>query len=125
MLYRLVCVRFPAVPIIPAEHHEENQEERRRAWLRREVEQMPHMLPWARSTRWLLTVAAAISTGLSSSSASASLLNVPVAPTGLVVAGVSCPEFYLSWTDNSTNETAFVVWRTTGAGDWTRIAVLA
>jgi sugar lactone lactonase YvrE len=52
------------------------------------------------------------------------LLPVPQAPTGLLAAAVSSTQINLSWTDNSTDETAFSIWRRGGSGDWVRVGVV-
>jgi uncharacterized protein len=44
---------------------------------------------------------------------------VPAAPTSLQASAVSSSQINLSWTDNSTNEDGFEVWRTTGNGQHT------
>jgi hypothetical protein len=49
----------------------------------------------------------------------------PAAPTGLAFTSTSAARFDLIWTDHSNNETAFALFRKSGAGDWIRIAVLA
>src|SRR5207244_4583078 len=48
----------------------------------------------------------------------------PGAPSRLAAQAVSCTEIDLTWTDNSSNEQAFALWRKDGSGDWHRIAVL-
>jgi probable HAF family extracellular repeat protein len=53
------------------------------------------------------------------------VLPAPVAPSGLMATATSAQQIDLSWTDNSHNEFAFAIWRKSGAGDWTRIAVVA
>jgi hypothetical protein len=47
------------------------------------------------------------------------------APTGLSVLGYSYNKVSLAWVDNSTNETAFEVYRKTGAGAYGLVAVLS
>jgi probable HAF family extracellular repeat protein len=49
----------------------------------------------------------------------------PAAPTGLAAAVTSATQLDLAWTDHSDTETAFALFRKSGAGDWVRIAVLA
>jgi titin len=49
----------------------------------------------------------------------------PAAPTGLKVLGSSYNKVSLAWVDQSSNETAFEVYRQSGAGSWTLVAVLA
>jgi hypothetical protein len=49
----------------------------------------------------------------------------PGAPTDLTLNVLSAMRIRLTWADNSSNETAFAVWRKIGAGDWERIAVVA
>jgi hypothetical protein len=49
----------------------------------------------------------------------------PAAPTRLTAQATSPTQVDLTWTDNSSNETAFAIWRKTGADDWIRIAVVA
>jgi hypothetical protein len=47
----------------------------------------------------------------------------PAAPTNLAAQAVAATQINLSWTDNSTNETGFVIERsTTGTGGWVEIA---
>jgi titin len=48
----------------------------------------------------------------------------PAAPTGLTASAVSSTQIKLQWTDHSTNETAFEVYRQSGTGSWTLVAVL-
>src|SRR5205085_10599614 len=48
----------------------------------------------------------------------------PPAPSGLIAAVVSGTQVFLSWTDNSGDETAFALWRQTGSGPFVRIGVL-
>jgi hypothetical protein len=50
---------------------------------------------------------------------------LPKAPSGLAASPVSSTRVTLAWTDNSTNETAFAVFRKEGAGVWSRIGVTA
>lgn len=54
------------------------------------------------------------------------LLNppAPAAPDGLTASVLSGTRVALSWTDNSSDETAFALWRRTGSGDFARLAVL-
>jgi hypothetical protein len=40
----------------------------------------------------------------------------PSAPTGLTATAVSSTQINLTWTDNSSNETAIEIYRRTGAG---------
>jgi probable HAF family extracellular repeat protein len=47
----------------------------------------------------------------------------PSAPTGLSARVVSSARIDLSWTDASSNETGFGIFRRVGSGDWVRIAV--
>ena len=50
------------------------------------------------------------------------VLGGPLAPSSLVLTPVSSTEIKLSWTDNSTNETGFVIERAlSGSGPWTSI----
>jgi streptogramin lyase/fibronectin type 3 domain-containing protein len=49
--------------------------------------------------------------------------SAPAPPTRLTVGVGSSTWVQLAWEDNSLNETAFAVWRRTGAGAWERIAV--
>jgi serine protease AprX len=51
------------------------------------------------------------------------LAGPPAAPTGLVVRPLSNSQVELTWLDNSTNETAFAVWRRDRTADWARVAV--
>jgi streptogramin lyase len=48
----------------------------------------------------------------------------PAAPTGLTGNALSSTEIALSWTDHSTNETAFAIWRKSGGDAWARIGVV-
>src|SRR5262249_43230301 len=45
----------------------------------------------------------------------------PVAPTGLTVRALSSSQLELRWTDNSSDETSFAIWRQSGTGTWTRV----
>jgi probable HAF family extracellular repeat protein len=49
----------------------------------------------------------------------------PAAPSGLSVIGFSYNKVSLAWIDNSTNETAFEVYRRTGSGAYALVSVLA
>jgi len=50
----------------------------------------------------------------------------PSAPSGLTAAVISSSQISLSWTDNSTNETGFEIWRKTGSGGtYSAIATVA
>lgn len=48
----------------------------------------------------------------------------PAAPGGLTVTAISDTQVYLSWMDNSPDETAFALWRQTGSGSFIRLGVL-
>jgi serine protease AprX len=50
---------------------------------------------------------------------------VPATPTGLSAAVVGSASVRLEWTDNSSDETAFAIWRKSGSSDWTRVTVVA
>jgi hypothetical protein len=52
-------------------------------------------------------------------------LPAPLAPSNLAASAVSSTQVNLTWTDNSSNETAFAIWRQTGAGSWARVGVVA
>jgi len=49
----------------------------------------------------------------------------PATPTGLNATAISASQISLTWTMNSTNETAVTVWRKSGGGGFVRVAVLA
>jgi fibronectin type 3 domain-containing protein len=49
----------------------------------------------------------------------------PSAPTGLTATAVAGPRVNLAWTDTSSNETAFAIFRKAPGGDFVRIAVTA
>jgi len=52
-------------------------------------------------------------------------LNAPNPPSGLTATGFSTSQINLAWTDNSTNETGFLLERKTGSGGaWSQIASL-
>ena len=55
------------------------------------------------------------------------LLNppAPAPPAGLTASVLSGTRVALSWTDNSSDETAFALWRRSDGGGWARIAALA
>ena len=55
----------------------------------------------------------------------ASLALPPAAATQLVVTPASGTELDLTWTDNSTYETGYEVWRSISGGAWVRVAQLA
>ncbi len=55
----------------------------------------------------------------------ASLALPPAAPTQLVITPASGTELDLAWTDNSTYETGYEVWRSISGGTWVRVAQLA
>src|SRR5260370_42430872 len=48
----------------------------------------------------------------------------PLAPTGLTVTAVSATQVTLTWIDNSSNETAFAIWRKGAGSDWARVGVV-
>src|SRR5262249_24370303 len=48
----------------------------------------------------------------------ANALSTIAMPTGLVGTAVSSTQIKLTWTDNSTNETAFQIWRKPAGGSW-------
>ncbi|MDD5595136.1 MAG: fibronectin type III domain-containing protein, partial [Candidatus Omnitrophica bacterium] len=52
-------------------------------------------------------------------------VNLPQAPTGLIVANVSASELNLSWVDNSTNETGFRIERRTETSEFAQIHLTA
>jgi probable HAF family extracellular repeat protein len=85
-------------------------------------------------TGWVLVLARAINDrgqivgeGLLNGEQRAFLLSPapPTAPSLLTIAGASASRVSLAWTDNSSNETAFAIWRRSGADPFTRIAVVA
>jgi chitodextrinase len=45
----------------------------------------------------------------------------PAAPTGLTVRALSASQLELRWTDNSSDETSFAIWRKSGTGAWARV----
>jgi probable HAF family extracellular repeat protein len=45
----------------------------------------------------------------------------PAAPTSLTVQALSVSQLELRWTDNSSDETSFAIWRKSGSGAWTRV----
>src|SRR5205814_1121375 len=49
----------------------------------------------------------------------------PAAPTGLKVIGFSYNKVSLAWSDNSSNETAFEVYRKTGSGAYALVGLMA
>ncbi|MCX7719452.1 MAG: fibronectin type III domain-containing protein, partial [Candidatus Sumerlaeaceae bacterium] len=81
------------------------------------------------NTTYYYVVRALNSVGLSGASNEASattLPNPPAAPSGLTATAASSSQINLTWTDNSTNESNFVVARaTTSGGPYTDIATLA
>ncbi|AXA36788.1 N-acetylmuramoyl-L-alanine amidase [Candidatus Sumerlaea chitinivorans] len=80
------------------------------------------------NTTYYYVVRASNSAGASANSSQASattLPNPPAAPSGLSATAVSSSQINLTWTDNSTNESNFVVARsTTSGGPYTDIATL-
>jgi hypothetical protein len=48
----------------------------------------------------------------------------PRAPSGLAAVAASSTQMNLTWTDNSDDETAFAIWRKSGAGSWARVGVV-
>jgi hypothetical protein len=50
--------------------------------------------------------------------------SAPAAPADLAVQAVSGTEVHVTWTDNSDNVTAFVIWRRAGAGNWQRAGMV-
>lgn len=83
----------------------------------------------AASTTYYYAVRATNASGSSANSniASATTLSaIPAAPSGLTATAVSVSQINLAWTDNSTNESNFVVGRSTvSGGPYTDIATLA
>ena len=81
------------------------------------------------NTTYYYVVRASNAGGSSANSAQASattLPNAPAAPSGLTATAVSGSQIDLAWTDNSSNESNFVVARsTTAGGPYTDIATLA
>jgi uncharacterized lipoprotein YddW (UPF0748 family) len=81
------------------------------------------------ATTYYYVVRASNSAGTSANSNQASATTVsavPAAPSNLTATSVSSSQINLSWTDNSTNESNFVVARsTTSGGPYTDIATLA
>jgi probable HAF family extracellular repeat protein len=49
----------------------------------------------------------------------------PAAPTGLTATVNGANQVALAWTDHSSNETAFAIWRQTGGGAFERVGVVA
>ena len=77
------------------------------------------------STSYDFRVASVNSVGSSESSAS-SLTMPPAAPSGLAASTSSPGSVALSWTDNASDETGFLVeYRATGDADWTQFATRA
>ena len=77
------------------------------------------------STPYDFRVASVNSVGSSESSV-VSLTMPPAAPSGLAASTSSPGSVALSWTDNSSDETGFLVeYRATGDADWTQFATLA
>ncbi|MDB6026402.1 MAG: repeat-containing protein [Verrucomicrobiales bacterium] len=83
----------------------------------------------AEATTYYYVVRASGAGGSSANSAQASattLVTIPSAPSGLTATAISASQINLAWTDNSTNETGFVVARsTTSGGPYTDIVTLA
>jgi outer membrane protein assembly factor BamB len=52
------------------------------------------------------------------------LLPAPLAPSDLIGTIFSSGQINLTWTDNSTNETAFAIWRRPSNGNWVRAGVV-
>ncbi|MCC7390928.1 fibronectin type III domain-containing protein, partial [Candidatus Sumerlaeota bacterium] len=81
------------------------------------------------NTTYYYVVRATASVGDSSNSAQASattLPNAPAAPSGLSATAASQTQINLSWTDNSSNETGFIIARsTTSGGPYTDIFTTA
>jgi hypothetical protein len=58
-------------------------------------------------------------------SASAPLVTVPAAPSNLALTVSSASQINLTWTDNSNNETGFVIQRQTGSDNWVTLTTTA
>jgi serine protease AprX len=56
----------------------------------------------------------------SNTASSSTLPDPPGAPSGLSVRATAPRQLVLTWKDKSANETGFVIWRKSGAGDFTR-----
>jgi serine protease AprX len=52
-------------------------------------------------------------------------LRAPATPTGLSAARMGSASLQLAWTDNSSDETAFAIWRRGAGSDWARVTVVA
>ncbi len=81
------------------------------------------------NTAYFYVVRATNAAGSSANSAQATattLPSIPAAPSGLTATAISSSQINLSWTDNSTDESNFIVARsTTSGGPYTDIATLA
>jgi len=58
-------------------------------------------------------------------SAAGANVNAPAAPSGLILTVISPNQINLTWTDNSSNETGFKVYRRVGANAWVLIVTTA
>jgi hypothetical protein len=70
------------------------------------------------------TVTVQVSGGGLSGTASVTVGSAPAAPSNLVARLISSRQVGLTWTDNSNNETGFVIQRSTNGGAWTQIATV-
>ncbi len=75
----------------------------------------------ATDTTYCYRVKAVNSAGSSGYSNEACTLTVPAAPSGLAASSVSTTSVTLSWTDNSTTATGYVVERQTGTGSFAQV----
>ncbi len=71
------------------------------------------------------TAAVRATSGTTTGVATVTVSSIPSAPSKLTAVAVSSKQFNLSWTDNSTNETGFVIQRSSNGGlTWTQIATV-
>jgi hypothetical protein len=80
------------------------------------------------NTEYSYQVLATNSAGTSSASNTDSATTpdvIPGAPSGLTTTAISTTQISLGWTDNSDNETGFVVQRQTGTGSWMQLTTTA
>src|ERR1017187_2899951 len=81
------------------------------------------------STAYCFTISASDNagntSGQSSQACTTTLGTVPVAPSNLAALAVSSSQIYLTWQDNSSNESGFIVQRASGSsGPWTQIGIV-
>jgi hypothetical protein len=83
------------------------------------------LVPLAGYTYRIRSIGTAGASNWTNEAAVTALPSAPEVPGSLTVAAAGTTRLELSWSDQSSSETAFAIWRRGGGSDWTRIAVTA